>query len=134
MSQTKAKTFIIDDEDFVIQYIEFILQKNEFEVIGSASNGEDAIVKLQTVNPDLIICDITMPGMTGDELVPQLKALHPKSVVIMLSSRNTAEIVKKCKKGGADGYILKTGGEEEISNKVNKIWAEKSVGQERDAM
>jgi len=114
--------YIIDDEHYVVEFVKSIMEASGFKVIGYAYDGKQAINNLQQLKPDLILLDISMPGQEGHETLQQIKAINQNFKVIVLSSRNTIEIIKQCKEYGASGYVLKTGGFDAVKDKINKFW------------
>lgn len=116
------KIMVVDDEPHVVEYVTEMLRNINFEVVASANDGVTALAKLREFNPDMAVLDITMPGMTGDELVTELKKTKPEIKIVMLTSRNTIDMVKLCKDKGVDGYILKSEEGSTVSRKIQEIW------------
>lgn len=109
---------LVDDEQHIIDYLTELLTGIGLEVSGYALNSESALLKISTINPDIVLLDITMPGMCGDELLKAIRQNHPMIMVIMLTSRNTSDVVKNCIENGAEGYILKSQGPDYICQKL----------------
>ena len=105
-----VKVLIVDDSVFMRTIIRDMLAKeSSIEIVGTASNGLDALEKIQELNPDLITLDIEMPKMNGLEVLLELKKIkkHPK--VLMLSSLTSkdAEMTHEAIRLGADDFMLK---------------------------
>jgi two-component system chemotaxis response regulator CheB len=105
-----VKVLIVDDSVFMRTIIRDMLAKEpSIEIVGTASNGLDALEKIQKLNPDLITLDIEMPKMNGLEVLLELKKVkkHPK--VLMLSSLTSkdAEMTHEAIRSGADDFMLK---------------------------
>ncbi len=105
-----VKVLIVDDSVFMRTVIRDMLTKDaSIEIVGTASNGLDALEKIQTLNPDLITLDIEMPKMNGLEVLKELRnsKKHPK--VLMLSSLTSkdAEMTHDAIRLGADDFMLK---------------------------
>ncbi|MBU2713592.1 response regulator transcription factor [Zooshikella harenae] len=115
---TIANVMLIDDEEHIIEYVTELIESIGFKVIGFAHGAREALEKLQRLDPDIILLDVTMPGIPGSELVAEIKKRKQHVKVIMLTSRNTVHIVKTCIKNGAEGYILKNQGDEYIRQKL----------------
>lgn len=79
----------------------------DMQVIGEASDGLEAVVKAQELQPDLILMDIQMPGLDGIEATRQIKKDLPQTVVVMLTVRDDEQKLFEAIKGGAQGYLLK---------------------------
>ncbi len=105
-----VKVLIVDDSVFMRTVIRDMLAKDaSIEIVGTASNGLDALEKIQTLSPDLITLDIEMPKMNGLEVLKELRKIkkHPK--VLMLSSLTSkdAEMTHDAIRLGADDFMLK---------------------------
>lgn len=112
---------LIDDEEHIIEYVTELIESFGFRVIGFANGAREALEKLERLDPDIILLDVTMPGLPGSELVAEIKKRKQYVKVIMLTSRNTVHIVKTCIKNGAEGYILKNQGDDYIRQKLFDI-------------
>ncbi|GEM01649.1 two-component system, response regulator YesN [Halolactibacillus halophilus] len=109
MHESLTKVLIVDDERLIRQGILHYInwQKEGFEVIGEASNGEEARVLIDELEPDIVITDIVMPVMNGTELIKAIKAEYPTIEVIVLSSYADFDYVRDTFKHGVSDYILK---------------------------
>lgn len=103
------KILIVDDEVPIRKYITQMITEcgKEYEVIGSVNSAKKALEVMKNQVPDLIFADITMPKMTGLELLEQVKAEHPEVSVFMLTCHNDFEFARTAIKLQADNYILK---------------------------
>ena len=99
---------VIEDNDKFRNALEEIIRnENEFGLIGSFSSAEKAIPELKENPPDIIITDITLPGMKGTELIVQLKDKLPKTQFMVCSIHDDDDTIFEALKNGASGYILK---------------------------
>jgi DNA-binding NarL/FixJ family response regulator len=80
----------------------------DFEVVGEASDGLEAIVKTRELRPDLVLMDISMPGCDGLEATQQIKQEMPQTTIVMLTMRDEDEKLFAAIKSGAQGYLLKS--------------------------
>ncbi|WP_299260873.1 response regulator transcription factor [uncultured Aquimarina sp.] len=113
---------LVDDHFLVRDGIRSLLEdEKEYEVIGEASNGREAIDVIQVLQPDIVICDIRMPEMSGIETVEQLTALSVSSKTIMLSMHDSDEYILQSINAGADGYLLKDAGKEEFLKALSTV-------------
>jgi len=118
----KYKIIIADDHQmFRNGIINLLKDYEEFEVVGEASNGREAIALVEELKPEIIIVDIGMPTLNGLETVRQISAHHPKTKTVMLSMHNNEEYVKQALLADVHGYILKDSAFEELA------WALRAV-------
>lgn len=88
--------------------------EKKFEIIGTALDGNDALKKIETSVPDILLTDVSMPGMGGIELCREVRQKFPKIKVLVLTMYNDREIVNEILLAGANGYILKNTGKQEL--------------------
>jgi two-component system, NarL family, response regulator len=104
----KIKLLLVEDHHIVRRGLVFFLKtKPEFEIIGEAENGEEALVCIQKERPDVVLMDISMPKMDGIEATKRVKAYDDTIKVLMLSSFSEQDYVLPALEAGADGYQLK---------------------------
>lgn len=118
--------FCIDDSNFARMLVKNVLGKLNYQFLGEASDALESISQLKFLKSkgkkiDYITLDISMPGTTGDTLLPKILEIHPKSRVIMMTSIANKETVKRCIDLGAKGYILKPITEEKFLEALNII-------------
>ncbi|MBP2116324.1 response regulator transcription factor [Paenibacillus silagei] len=104
-----CKVLIVDDEILVRQGIKYVLdwEQEGFHIVGEAANGQEALNSLQTLQPHIIITDIVMPVMDGEELTRLVKRDYPATEVIVLSSFSEFHYVRSTFQHGVADYILK---------------------------
>ena len=105
----KIKILLVDDQVLFVERLKTVLEKSsdEFEVVGIAHNGEDAIKAVSDLNPDVILLDVRMPVMDGVETTRILHKRYPGLQIIMLTTFDDDDYVKKALELGAVGYLLK---------------------------
>jgi DNA-binding NarL/FixJ family response regulator len=99
--------------------------KPEFEVVGEAANGHDAVAAARGLEPDLVLMDISMPGMTGIEAIIDIKRRSPATRVIVVTMHKAEEYVQASLRAGASGYLLKDAGDEELQAAIRTVLAGK---------
>lgn len=104
---TKKRILIVDDAAFMRMMIKDILTKSNFDVVGEAANGEDAIQKFVDLRPDLVTLDITMPGMDGVSVLKKIKEHDPTARVVMCSAMGQQAMVVEAIQNGARDFINK---------------------------
>jgi DNA-binding NarL/FixJ family response regulator len=99
---------IVDDHPLTRDALAALLQQNGFTVAGQAADGESAVLRAGELGPDLILLDLSMPGMNGLEALPQLRAAAPTAEVVVLTASGTEQNLLGAIRGGAAGYLLKS--------------------------
>ncbi len=113
---------IVDDHGILLSGIYLLLAKvEEWEIIGTASSGEEAVEKANLWKPDLILMDISMPGMSGIEATKQIKETFPSIKILMLTMFSEEDYLKKALKAGASGYVLKKALDTELISAVKTV-------------
>lgn len=123
MSDTpKTSVLLVDDHPFVREGIRsFLSDQPDFEVVGEATCGAEAVKLAQQHHPDFILLDINMPGTNGLEAVGQLRKVVPQAKILILTVHNSREYVLHVARSGAHGYILKEAPPEELLQAINAI-------------
>ena len=116
------KILIAEDEPLILQTLELKLKKEGYQVIG-CTDGLDALQKIDTEQPDLIITDIMMPYMSGLEVVRKVKQEeNPSNIpVIVLSTMGQESIVEEAFELGADDYLKKPFSLSELSIRIKRL-------------
>lgn len=102
-----VKVLIVDDAVFMRTVLKKMLTEENYEVVGEASNGHEAIKKAQELQPDVVTLDITMPEMDGVTALPEILKASPNSKVIMCSAMGQQPMVVDAIKNGAKDFIVK---------------------------
>ena len=121
-TMTKIKVFIVDDHFMVIEGIKSLLLNNEdIEMTGYASNAISCLSFLRNNQPDVILMDISMPDKSGIELCLEVKQSYPLVKVLGLSTFDDKSFVMKMIENGASGYILKNVGKQELTKAIHLV-------------
>ncbi|WP_181150914.1 response regulator transcription factor [Paenibacillus sp. PCH8] len=117
------KVLLVDDEPSIREGLTTIIEweKYGFQVIGTAASGREALSRFEELEPDLTIIDIRMPGMTGLEVIKEVRRNHPSSHFLILSGYADFDYAKKAISYGVDGYLLKPVDEEEIIGELERL-------------
>jgi len=120
------KILLVDDHALLRKGISLLLQEeNKIVVVGEASNGEEALVQVKAVKPDIVVMDISMPKLNGIEATKQIVATSPESKVIALSIHSAKHCVEGMLDAGAAGYLLKESLPEELIQAIFVVMDEK---------
>lgn len=120
----KRPTRIIIAEDHTIlrEGLRALLSSQpDFEIVGEAENGRDAIRCVGEGNPDLILIDLSMPKMNGLEAIKEIKKQNSDTKVIVLTVHKTEEYILAALQAGADGYVLKDATHAELEMAITNV-------------
>lgn len=112
---------IVDDSPQTRKALRSILEENKYEVIGEAGSGTEAIKKVSSLSPDIVLLDIIMPQLGGIETLRMLRSLNKGIKIIMVSALDSMDRVKECLKAGANHYILKPFEEAKVIEILRKV-------------
>lgn len=104
----KIRVVLADDHTILREGVRALLtQTADIEVVGEAASGEDAIERCATLHPDVIVMDVSMPGLGGFEATLQIRRDHPDIKVVVLTQYDDHEYVRRFIQAGVAGYLLK---------------------------
>ena len=118
-----TQIFLVEDHPIMRQSLRSLLEREaDLVVSGEAADGESALEQIGQAQPDLVLIDVSLPGMNGIELARLLHSRHPDILVAMLSGHDGKTHVEQALLAGACGYILK-GRERELPTDVRSMVA-----------
>lgn len=122
---TKAiRVVLADDHDLVRSGIKALLSMVEgVEVIAEARDGKELITLVESLNPDVVMTDISMPGMDGITAISEIHGKHPEVRLLVLSMYDTVDFVKRAVASGACGYLMKDAPPFELEQAVRSVMA-----------
>jgi two-component system nitrate/nitrite response regulator NarL len=103
-----TRVLIVDDHPLTRGALAALLTQHDFDIVGEAEDGERAIEVARSLQPDLVLLDLTMPGMSGLDALPLLREAAPGCEVVMLTASVAEENLLGSIRAGAAGYLLKT--------------------------
>jgi DNA-binding NarL/FixJ family response regulator len=110
-----TRVLVVDDHPLTRDALGALLRAHGFELAGFAADGEEAIVAAGSTRPDLVLLDLSMPGLDGLAALPRLREAAPGCEVVVLTASGTEENLLAAIRGGAAGYLLKTEPPERIA-------------------
>jgi len=118
----KIRVFLADDHAVVRKGLETLIDtRDDMEVVGVASDGEEAVQQVAQLQPDVILLDIQMPRKTGVEAIGLIKAANPDARILVLTSFSEDETVFGAIRAGALGYVLKDSLPRELIQAIRNV-------------
>ncbi|MEJ2558202.1 MAG: response regulator transcription factor [Anaerolineae bacterium] len=117
------RLILVDDHEIVRIGLRMLLQAQpDIEIVAEASSGEEAIELVQTYQPDVVLMDVTMPGMSGMEATRQLRASCPAAAILALTIHEEEDYFFQMLEAGASGYIPKRVAADELIRAIRTVF------------
>ena len=118
----KISIVLADDHAILRQGIISMLKREEdFEVVGEASTGREAIEQAANLNPSIVVMDVSMPEINGIDATKEIMKINPSAKIIVLSMWRNEDLVKEAIKAGAKGYVVKESIAAELMTAIREI-------------
>lgn len=105
----RIRLLVVDDHTVARRYIRSVLSRHQdIEVVGEIGDGEEAVRRVQDLHPDVVLLDISLPGISGIEAANSIRQLAPASRIIFVSQHDSPLIAKDALLTGAYGYVVKS--------------------------
>lgn len=116
------RLMLVDDQTLIRQGLASLLSlEDDFEIIGQAGHGQEAVSLADTLRPDMILMDIRMPVMDGVAATKSVKEKHPDIKVLVLTTFDEDEYIVKAMQAGASGYLLKDAPTEQLAAAIRSV-------------
>ena len=119
-TMARASVLLADDHEIVAEGLATLLQR-EFSLIGTVASGSELIEAARRLRPDVIVTDVTMPGMSGLEALRRLKADGLASKVVFLTMHADAELAAAALRAGASGFVVKRAAGKELIAAIQTV-------------
>ena len=117
------RILIVDDQRIVREGIKILLEKKtDIQIVGDASEAKEALTKVESLQPDVVLLDINMPVIDGFTVFERIKLVSPHVKIIMLSSHEDKDYVQKATELGAKGYLLKNASSQELEWSIKLVY------------
>src|SRR5579862_687315 len=116
----RKRILLADDQAEMLDELRSLLG-TDYEIVGAVENGEKLVQAAKSLNPDLIVSDISMPVMTGFEAAAKIREAGLASKIIFLTVQSSSSYLKKARALGADGYVLKVYTYEQLPIAISRV-------------
>ena len=116
----KVKVLLADDHAIVSQGLQALLQDG-CELVGSVQDGRALVSGVSELQPDVVVTDLSMPGLNGMEAIRQIKKIRPQTKIIALTMHSDPSLVAEALRAGASGYVLKSSALEELERAIQEV-------------
>jgi DNA-binding NarL/FixJ family response regulator len=120
MSNRATTVLVADDHAIVMEGLVSLLTAHNFVIVGAVGNGEKLVEAAIRLKPDVIVTDLSMPGMSGLDVLRRLREERIGSKVVVLTMHNDADRATQALKGGASAFLLKESAGEELVNAIHQ--------------
>ena len=119
---TKKVAIVEDDPEIRGQIVKLLTKAPDIVCVGVFASAEEALQKIGKLNPDVVLMDIKLPGISGIDCVPKIKRDFPKIQIIMVTVYEDDERIFKALKAGADGYIIKSDSPDRLADAIRNAY------------
>ena len=116
-----ANILIIDDHPVARLAVRMLLEKEGYTIVAEADEGYEALRLIREIQPDMIVVDLDIPGLSGIELIEKLRAGEYLGGILVLTARDDEHYLSRCMNTGADGFIGKKNNLEELGDAVRTV-------------
>ena len=120
MAVRRTTILVADDHAIVKEGLVGLLKEHDFDVVGAVGDGQELLDAARRLRPDVIVTDISMPGLNGLDVLTRLKADRVESKVIVLTMHQDADLATRATRAGASGYVLKHSAGDELVTAIRQ--------------
>ncbi|HEX3322170.1 MAG TPA: response regulator transcription factor [Terriglobales bacterium] len=123
------RILLVDDHSVFRRSIKFNLESNaDLSVVGEASTGAEGVEKAQALKPDVVVLDLSMPGMNGLEAARRIRDSVPQTAILILSQYDIPQIMEEAKIVGAQGYLVKSNASRDLIRAIETLASGRAFG------
>ncbi|HEX5411256.1 MAG TPA: response regulator transcription factor [Terriglobia bacterium] len=121
------RILIADDHSMIRRGLKLLLEsQKKWHICGEAGTGAEAVEQVKALKPDIVIMDISMPGMNGLEALQEIRNVDPQIGVLMLTMHDSKQMLQGAMQAGARGYVLKSDSETNLFQALEAVWDRKA--------
>ena len=122
------RVVLADDHALVRQGVRALLEKAGFEVVGEASDGQEALLLVTAVRPDVAILDIGMPLLNGLDTAREIQKAWPKTKTVLVTRHDEVQYVSEALRAGVKGYVLKNQAATDLVEAIHQVGCRRFCG------
>jgi len=123
----RIRVLVADDSPTALRSVcKYLEYAGEFEIVGTARDGEHVLDQAERFRPDLVLTDLSMPKMNGFEAAMELRRSFPKMCVLIFSELSGLSLREECLRSGADGFVEKSQMPEKLMVEVRRLFPKNS--------
>jgi len=121
-SSKPIRVFLVDDQNILrAAFRSLLASKGEIEVVGDSGDAREAILRIEEVRPDVVLLDISMPGLSGLDAIAPMRKAHKRVRILMLTHHEGESFVEQAMRAGADGYLSKDSNPAELMLAIQAV-------------
>ena|ERR1700730_11149462 len=122
-SNRRIRVLVADDSPTALRAVcKYLEYAGEFEIVGTARDGQHALEQAERFRPDLVLTDLSMPKLNGFEAATELRRSFPKMYVLIFSELSGLSLREECLRSGAHGFVEKSQMPEKLMQEVRKLF------------
>lgn len=122
METKSIRVYLLDDQAILRAGFRSLLDETAgIEVVGDSGEARAAVEDIEEIRPDVVLLDITMPGLSGIDAIPMIRKVSPRTRIVMLTHHEGQTFVDQSLKAGADGYLSKDSDPEEMALAIRAV-------------
>lgn len=125
MTRSGTRVLLVDDHPLVLDSLRQLIEPN-FTIVGSVHDANELLDRAKELNPDVVLLDASLPGMSGFEAARRLRTILPSVKIIMVTMLAEAISVSEAFKAGASGYVLKQSAPDELYEAIESVMMNKN--------
>src|SRR5579863_8386975 len=116
------RVVLADDHVLVRESLKSLLEREGFQIVAEASDGQEALRRVESLKPDVAVVDISMPSLNGLEAARGIRTASPKTKTILLTQHDEEQYVSEALEAGVKGYVLKNQVSSDLIGAIRQVW------------
>lgn len=123
MDKPRIRIYLIEDQSMIrAAFRNMLTQKSQFEVVGDCGDAREGVAAIEVLRPDVVLLDITLPGLSGIDAIPMIRKSVPRCKILMVTSHESETFVDQSLSAGAEGYLSKDSDPSELFLAIEAVY------------